>query len=144
MIVHLFALLVPALAAQIAGLTVGTIGLAAILGRSVLSRLLIWERLRLLSTLRFNSSVRAVFILAGGETILLLLRGVVLLGFGIASATHCAGRVQERRQRSRRAGHHRDRTDDISNRSDDVWIDELPLTCLRSAPIVFTAAAILM
>ena len=33
---------------------------------------------------------------------------------------------------------------DISNRSDDVWIDELPLTCLRSAPIVFTAAAILM
>jgi len=87
MIVHLFALLVPALAAQIAGLTVGTIGLAVILGRSVLSRLLIWERLRLLSTLRFNSSVRAVFILAGGETILLLLRGVVLLGFGIGNGT---------------------------------------------------------
>lgn len=88
MIAHLFSLLVPALGAQTAGMVLGAIGLAAILGRIWVTRLLTPGRDRRIVAV-INLSVQlagtVAFLLADGETVALLAMGVVLLGFGIGN-----------------------------------------------------------
>jgi O-antigen ligase len=88
MIAHLFSLLVPALGTQAAGVALGAIGLAAILGRQAFAKLLMPGRDRRVAA-ALNLGVQILgsiaFILASGESEFLLLTGVVLFGLGIGN-----------------------------------------------------------
>jgi MFS family permease len=88
MIAHLFSLLVPALGTQAAGVALGAIGLAAILGRQVFAKLLVPGRDRRVAA-AFNLGVQIlgsiVFFAASGDSVFLLLTGVVLFGLGLGN-----------------------------------------------------------
>lgn len=88
MIAHLFSLLVPALGTRAAGVALGAIGLAAIVGRQAFAKLLVPGRDRRVAA-ALNLGIQILgsiaFIVASGESVLLLLTGVVLLGFGIGN-----------------------------------------------------------
>jgi hypothetical protein len=88
MIAHLFSLLVPALGTQSAGVALGSIGLAAILGRQLFTKLLVTGRDRRVAA-AFNLGVQIlgsiVFFAASGESVFLLLTGVVLFGIGLGN-----------------------------------------------------------
>jgi len=88
LIAHLFSLLVPALGAQAAAVALGGVGLAAILGRQMFARLLMSggdRRLAAVLNLALQILGSIAFLLAGGESVLLLLSGVVLFGLGIGN-----------------------------------------------------------
>jgi MFS transporter len=87
MIAHLFSLLVPALGTQAAGVALGAIGLAAILGRQVFAKLLVPGRDRRVAA-AFNLGVQilgSIVFAASGESVFLLLTGVVLFGLGLGN-----------------------------------------------------------
>ena len=90
LIAHLFSLLVPALGPQRAGLAMGLVTVLAIAGRSVLAALMPEGADRRLAacvgyTLQLSGSL--TLMAAGGESIALLLAGVVLFGTGFGNAT---------------------------------------------------------
>ncbi|MFX5760823.1 hypothetical protein ABTE44_19020, partial [Acinetobacter baumannii] len=83
LIAHLFSLLVPALGAQYAGLAMGFATLCAIAGRTLVGWLMpIDADRRLVGCLAYAVQIGGslVFILAGGDNIVLLLLGVALFG----------------------------------------------------------------
>jgi MFS family permease len=90
LLAHLFSLLVPTLGAQAAGLALGGATAAAIGGRTLVG----WvmppsaDR-RLVAVASYIVQIVGVFalLLAGGETVALLLLGVFLFGAGIGNAT---------------------------------------------------------
>ncbi len=88
MIAHLFSLLVPALGTQAAGLGLGAIGLAAILGRQLFARLLAPGRDRRVAA-ALNLGVQVIgsiaFFVASGESVFWLLTGIALFGLGIGN-----------------------------------------------------------
>ena len=88
MIAHLFSLLVPALGTRAAGMALGAIGLAAILGRQAFAKLLAPGRDRRVAA-AFNLGVQVLgstaFFVAGGENPFWLLIGLVLFGLGIGN-----------------------------------------------------------
>ncbi|MDX2201568.1 MAG: MFS transporter [Hyphomicrobiaceae bacterium] len=90
LLAHLFSLLVPALGTQAAGLAAGAATGAAIVGRTLLG----WWMPERGDRRRFACASYGVqiagsmaFLVAGGETVGLLLLGVVLFGLGIGNAT---------------------------------------------------------
>ncbi|MBN8939390.1 MAG: MFS transporter [Rhizobiales bacterium] len=90
LIAHLFSLLVPALGAQYAGLTMGFATICAIAGRTLVGWLMPANAdRRLVGCLAYAVQIAGslVFILAGGENVVLLLLGVALFGSGIGNAT---------------------------------------------------------
>lgn len=90
LIAHLFSLLVPALGPQYAGLAMGFATVCAIAGRTLVGWLMPADAdRRLVGCLAYAVQIAGslVFILAGGETIVLLLLGVTLFGSGIGNAT---------------------------------------------------------
>jgi hypothetical protein len=88
MIAHLFSLLIPALGTQMAGIAVGTLGAAAIIGRAATGYLLTPGTDRR-AVAALNCSVQlagsVAFVLAAGDNAILLIAGVLLLGFGIGN-----------------------------------------------------------
>lgn len=90
MISHLYSLLVPALGAQPAGLAMGFVTVMAIGGRTLLGWLMpLGADRRLVACGGYAAQIAgcAVFILAGGTNVPLLLAGVVLFGVGFGNAT---------------------------------------------------------
>ena len=90
LLAHLFSMLVPALGAQAAGLAMGGATAAAIGGRTLVGWLMpaAADR-RLVAVASYVVQIVGVFalLLAGGETVALLLLGVFLFGAGIGNAT---------------------------------------------------------
>lgn len=90
LIAHLFSLLVPALGAQLAGFAAGLATLCAIAGRTGLGWMLPQgaDRRRALAA-NFGLQVcgSLVLLAAGGDSVALLLLGVVLFGLGLGNAT---------------------------------------------------------
>jgi len=87
---HLYALLVPALGAQHAGFAMGLITAMAIAGRTLLGRLLRpGADRRSIANLGYAAQLAGsiAFLLAGGQSVPLLLLGVVLFGTGFGNAT---------------------------------------------------------
>jgi MFS family permease len=90
LIAHLFSLLVPALGATQAGLAMGLATAVAILGRTLVGWLMpagVDRRLVACASYAVQIAGSIVFIVAAGESIPLLLVGVVLFGLGIGNAT---------------------------------------------------------
>ena len=90
LIAHLFSLLVPALGATQAGLAMGFATAVAILGRTMVGWLMpVGADRRLVACASYAVQIAGsiVFILAAGESIPLLLLGVILFGAGIGNAT---------------------------------------------------------
>jgi len=89
-IAHLISLLVPALGAQGAGFAAGLATLCAIAGRTLVG----WclpagadRRVVAAATYAVQAAGCMVFIMAGGQSVPLLLTGVVLFGLGIGNVT---------------------------------------------------------
>jgi hypothetical protein len=90
LIAHLYSLLVPSLGAQQAGLAAGLATACAIAGRTLVGRLMpLAADRRLVACASYAVQVLGslAFIAAGGESVPLLLLGVVLFGTGIGNAT---------------------------------------------------------
>jgi MFS family permease len=90
LLAHLFSLLVPALGSQAAGLAMGGATAAAIAGRTLIGWLMpAFADRRLVAVASYVVQILGAFalLLAGGETIPLLLAGVFLFGAGIGNAT---------------------------------------------------------
>jgi Major Facilitator Superfamily len=90
MLAHLFSLLVPALGAQLAGISAGAATAAAIAGRTLFGWLMpVGADRRLFACASYLVQIAGslAFLLAAGDSIPLLLLGVVLFGFGIGNAT---------------------------------------------------------
>jgi MFS family permease len=90
LLAHLFSLLVPTLGAQAAGLALGGATAAAIGGRTLVGWLMPASAdRRLVAVASYIVQIVGVFalLLAGGETVALLLLGVFLFGAGIGNAT---------------------------------------------------------
>lgn len=90
LLAHLFSLLVPALGAQLAGVAAGAATAAAIAGRTLFGWLMpIGADRRLFACAGYLVQIAGslAFLLAAGDTVPLLLLGVVLFGFGIGNAT---------------------------------------------------------
>jgi len=90
LVAHLYALLVPALGRQGAGLAMGVATIAAIAGRSVGARFVTPGRSRRViaaGNLVVQLVGGAALILAAGEAVPLLLAGVLLVGAGIGNVT---------------------------------------------------------
>jgi MFS family permease len=90
LLAHLFSLLVPALGAQLAGFAAGGATAAAILGRTLVGWLMPAGADRRLfgcgnSIVQISGSL--AFLLAAGDSVPLLLLGVVLFGAGIGNTT---------------------------------------------------------
>jgi cyanate permease len=90
LLAHLFSLLVPALGAHAAGLALGSATAAAIAGRSLVGWLMPGQADRRLIAVA-NLAVQIVgtltLLLAAGESVPLLLLGVLLFGAGIGNTT---------------------------------------------------------
>ncbi len=87
---HLFSLLVPALGAQRAGLTMGLATALAIGGRTLIGWLMpigADRRLVACASYAVQAAGSIVFVLAAGTSIPLLLLGIVLFGAGFGNAT---------------------------------------------------------
>jgi hypothetical protein len=90
LLAHLFSLLVPAFGAQLAGVAAGAATAAAIAGRTLFGWLMpVDADRRLFACVSYAVQVAGsfAFLFAAGDSIPLLLLGVVLLGFGIGNAT---------------------------------------------------------
>jgi hypothetical protein len=90
LLVHLFSLLVPALGAPSAGVAAGAATTAAIAGRTLFGWLMpVGADRRLFASVSYLVQIAGslAFVLAAGDTVPLLLFGVVLFGFGIGNAT---------------------------------------------------------
>jgi MFS family permease len=90
LIVHLFSLLVPALGASRAGLTMGLVTLMAIMGRSLLSWVMPAKadrRLMACGSYAIQMTGCVAFIAADGTNVPLLLLGVILFGVGFGNGT---------------------------------------------------------
>jgi MFS family permease len=90
LVAHLFSLLVPALGAQAAGLAMAGATAAAIIGRTLIGWLMpAFADRRLVAVASYGVQILGAFalLLAGGQTIPLLLLGVFLFGAGIGNAT---------------------------------------------------------
>jgi MFS family permease len=90
LVAHLFSLLVPALGAQRAGLAMGAVTAVAVAGRTLLGWVLTSAADRRLVAcasyvVQFLGSLALA--LAGGESVPLLLAGIVLFGVGFGNAT---------------------------------------------------------
>jgi Major Facilitator Superfamily len=90
LLAHLFSLLVPALGAQLAGIAAGAATAAAIAGRTLFGWLMpVGADRRLFACASYLVQIAGslAFLLAAGDSVPLLLLGVVLFGFGIGNAT---------------------------------------------------------
>jgi MFS family permease len=90
LLAHLFSLLVPALGARLAGVAAGAATAAAIAGRTLFGWLIpIGADRRLFASASYLVQIAGslAFLLAAGDSVPLLLLGVVLFGFGIGNAT---------------------------------------------------------
>jgi MFS family permease len=90
LLAHLFSLLVPVLGAQAAGLAMGTATLCAIAGRTLVGWLMparADRRAVACGGYLVQAAGSAILALSGGQSIPLLLLGVVLFGSGIGNAT---------------------------------------------------------
>jgi MFS transporter len=90
LIAHLFSLLVPALGAEVAGLAMGLATAMAIAGRSLVGWLMpAGADRRLVAAASHGVQIAGslLFILAAGQSIVLLLLGIMLFGAGIGNAT---------------------------------------------------------
>jgi cyanate permease len=90
LLAHLFSMLVPALGAQAAGLAMGGATAAAIGGRTLVGWLMPASAdRRHVAVASYVVQIVGVFalLLAGGDTVALLLLGVLLFGAGIGNAT---------------------------------------------------------
>jgi hypothetical protein len=90
LVAHLFSLMVPALGAQGAGLAMGLITAVAVAGRTILGWVLpLASDRRLVACASYAVQLcgSMVFVMAGGESVPLLLLGIVLFGIGFGNAT---------------------------------------------------------
>lgn len=90
LIAHLFSLLVPALGPQQAGLAMGLATAAAVGGRTIVGWLMpVGADRRLIACASYAVQIAGAisFIFAAGESVPLLLLGVILFGAGIGNAT---------------------------------------------------------
>ena len=90
LVAHLFSLLVPALGAQGAGLAMGMATGAAIAGRTLAARMMTEHadrRLVACASYAVQLAGSLVLVAAGGESVPLLLLGILLFGVGIGNAT---------------------------------------------------------
>ena len=90
LLAHLFSLLVPALGAQLAGVAAGTATAAAIAGRTLVGWLMpVGADRRHVACASYAVQIvgSLAFLLAAGDSVPLLLLGVVLFGAGIGNAT---------------------------------------------------------
>lgn len=90
LLAHLFSLLVPAMGTQFAGLAAGAATAAAIAGRSLVGWLMpagTDRRLVACASYLVQITGSLTFLLAGGDSVPLLLLGIVLFGAGIGNAT---------------------------------------------------------
>ena len=90
LLAHLFSLLVPALGAQKAGLAIGGATAAAIIGRTMVSRMIgrrTDRRLFACASYLVQIGGSMAFLMAGGTGVPLLVIGIVLFGVGIGNAT---------------------------------------------------------
>jgi hypothetical protein len=90
LLAHLFSLLVPVMGEQIAGMAAGAATAAAIAGRSLVGWLMpAGTDRRLVACASYGVQIAGslTFLLAGGDSIPLLLLGIVLFGAGIGNAT---------------------------------------------------------
>lgn len=90
LIAHLFSILVPVFGAQGAGFAMGLATACAIIGRSAVGWLMpagADRRLVAAASYAVQLAGSLIFIAAGGESVPLLLLGVVLFGAGIGNAT---------------------------------------------------------
>lgn len=90
LLAHLFSLLVPALGAQLAGFAAGAATVAAIAGRTLFGWLMppgADRRLFAASSYLIQIFGALAFYLAAGDSVPMLLLGVLLFGFGIGNAT---------------------------------------------------------
>jgi hypothetical protein len=87
---HLFSLLVPALGAQLAGVAAGAATASAIAGRTLVGWLMpVGADRRLVASASYAVQIMGslAFLLAAGDSVPLLLVGVILFGAGIGNAT---------------------------------------------------------
>lgn len=90
LVAHLYSLLVPALGAQPSGLAMGFVTVMAIAGRSLLGRFITPATDRRVAASCFYGAQLAgslLFLLAGGDSIPLLIAGILLFGIGFGNAT---------------------------------------------------------
>jgi hypothetical protein len=90
LVVHLYSLLVPALGASQAGLAMGLVTAMAIIGRSLIGWIMpagIDRRLVACASIAVQMTGCAVFAIAAGTSVPLLLLGVVLFGAGFGNGT---------------------------------------------------------
>lgn len=90
LIAHLFSLMVPALGSQRAGLAMALITAVAVAGRTILGWVLpLASDRRLVACASYAVQLcgSVAFVLAGGESVPLLLLGIVLFGIGFGNAT---------------------------------------------------------
>jgi uncharacterized membrane protein len=90
LIAHLFSLLVPALGAQLAGLAMGGATASAIAGRTLAGWLMpVGADRRLVACASYGVQIAGSLILiaAAGQSVALLILGVILFGAGIGNAT---------------------------------------------------------
>jgi MFS family permease len=90
LIAHLFSLLVPALGSQLAGLAMGLATAAAMAGRTLVGWLMpVHADRRLVACASYTIQIAGsiALIMAGGESVPLLVIGVLLFGAGIGNAT---------------------------------------------------------
>lgn len=90
LLAHLFSLLVPALGPQLAGIAAGAATAAAIAGRTLFGWLMpagADRRLFACTSYLVQVAGSIAFLIAAGNSIPLLLIGVILFGFGIGNAT---------------------------------------------------------
>jgi MFS family permease len=90
LVAHLFSLMVPALGAQQAGLAMGLVTAVAVAGRTLLGWVLpptADRRLVACASYAAQLAGSLAFALAGGESVPLLLVGIVLFGIGFGNAT---------------------------------------------------------
>lgn len=88
LVAHLFSLLVPALGAQRAGLAMGLVTVLAIIGRTLLAWVMpLGADRRLLACLGYVLQLAGSLTLVAGDSVPLILLGVVLFGAGFGNAT---------------------------------------------------------
>lgn len=90
LLAHMFSLLVPALGTQAAGLAAGAATVAAIVGRMLFGWLMPpGGNRRQIASVSYGVQIVGVlaFYAANGESVPLLLAGVILFGFGVGNAT---------------------------------------------------------